>query len=101
MANDTVYTPVGTTPGSPSPPIVAGVYKERGIRLGYQFTDFFRLDASLRYDHDKRENTTETPNEWLGFINFIAGIYGGLTAKKSILVVQALPAGIALALLAL
>ncbi|HSG33454.1 MAG TPA: TonB-dependent receptor, partial [Sphingomonadaceae bacterium] len=44
--------------------------------LGYQFTDFFRLDASLRYDHDKRENTTETPDEWLGFINFIADLFG-------------------------
>jgi putative membrane protein len=31
----------------------------------------------------------------------VAGVYGGLTAKKSILVMQALPAGIALALLSL
>ena len=38
MANNTGNPPVGTPPGSPSPPIVAGVYKERGIRLRYQFT---------------------------------------------------------------
>ncbi len=40
--------------------------------LGYQFTPEFRADASLRYDHDKRKNITETPNAWLGYINFIA-----------------------------
>ena len=30
--------------------------------LGYEFSDQFRVDGSLRYDHDKRENTTLTPD---------------------------------------
>ena len=34
--------------------------------LGYEFSPEWRVDASLRYDHDKRENTTLTP---AGFMN--------------------------------
>ncbi|HEY6814501.1 MAG TPA: TonB-dependent receptor [Croceibacterium sp.] len=34
--------------------------------LGYEFSPQFRVDGSLRYDHDKRENTTLTPP---GFMN--------------------------------
>ncbi len=34
--------------------------------LGYEFSPQFRADASLRYDRDKRENTTLTPP---GFMN--------------------------------
>lgn len=33
--------------------------------LGYEFSDQFRADVSLRYDHDKRENTTLTPTGFL------------------------------------
>jgi iron complex outermembrane receptor protein len=44
--------------------------------LGYQFSDLLRVDASLRYDHDRRRNTTTTPDAWLGYINYIAGLYG-------------------------
>ncbi len=44
--------------------------------LGYQFSDLLRIDASLRYDHDQRKNTTETPDAWLGYINYIASLYG-------------------------
>ncbi|HSQ96967.1 MAG TPA: TonB-dependent receptor [Croceibacterium sp.] len=44
--------------------------------LGYQFSDLVRLDASLRYDHDRRRNITETPDAWLGYINYIASLYG-------------------------
>src|SRR5688572_12308723 len=33
--------------------------------LGYEFSEQFRVDASLRYDHDKRENTTLTPTAFL------------------------------------
>jgi iron complex outermembrane receptor protein len=40
--------------------------------LGYQFSDILRVDASIRYDHDRRRNTTTTPQPWLAFINFIA-----------------------------
>ena len=44
--------------------------------LGYQFGDIFRIDASIRYDHDHRKNTTETPEAWLGYINYIASLSG-------------------------
>ena len=33
--------------------------------VGYEFSDRARLDVSLRYDHDKRENTTLTPTAFL------------------------------------
>ena len=33
--------------------------------LSYDFSDEFTIDASLRYDHDKRENTTLTPTAFL------------------------------------
>jgi iron complex outermembrane receptor protein len=33
--------------------------------LGYEFSPQFRVDGSLRYDHDKRENTTLTPTAFL------------------------------------
>lgn len=33
--------------------------------LGYDLTDALRIDASLRYDHDKRKNTTLTPTAFL------------------------------------
>lgn len=33
--------------------------------FGYRFSDLFRIDASLRYDHDKRENTTLTPQMFM------------------------------------
>jgi iron complex outermembrane receptor protein len=44
--------------------------------LGYQFSDLIRLDASVRYDHDRRRNITETPDAWLGYINYIASLFG-------------------------
>jgi len=33
--------------------------------VGYEFTPELRVDASLRYDHDQRENTTLTPTAFL------------------------------------
>jgi iron complex outermembrane receptor protein len=33
--------------------------------LGYQFSDLIRVDASVRYDRDRRKNTTETPTAFL------------------------------------
>jgi iron complex outermembrane recepter protein len=33
--------------------------------LSYDFTDQLELSAALRYDRDERENTTETPQEFL------------------------------------
>jgi iron complex outermembrane receptor protein len=38
--------------------------------LGYEFSDLLRADASVRYDHDRRKNTTETP---AGFLPNVPG----------------------------
>ncbi|RNJ62672.1 MAG: TonB-dependent receptor [Porphyrobacter sp. IPPAS B-1204] len=38
---------------------------------GYEFSDQFRVDASLRYDRDKREQTTLTPQ---GFLPNVPGV---------------------------
>ena len=38
---------------------------------GYEFSDQFRVDASLRYDRDKREQTTLTPQ---GFLPVVPGV---------------------------
>jgi iron complex outermembrane recepter protein len=44
--------------------------------LGYEFSDLFRIDGSLRYDHDRRKNVTKTPEAWLAYINYIAFLNG-------------------------
>ena len=45
--------------------------------LGYEISPEFRVDASLRYDHDKRENTTLTPTAFLPNVpGFPAGVSG-------------------------
>jgi iron complex outermembrane receptor protein len=44
--------------------------------IGYQFSPLIRVDAGIRYDNDHRKNITETPDAWLGYINFIASLYG-------------------------
>ncbi|TIX50482.1 TonB-dependent receptor [Alteraurantiacibacter aquimixticola] len=46
--------------------------------VGYQFSDAFRVDASLRYDHDKREQTTLTPT---AFLPNIPGFPQGATGE--------------------
>lgn len=43
---------------------------------GYEFSDQFRVDASLRYDRDKREQTTLTPQ------NFLPVVPGVPTARS-------------------
>jgi iron complex outermembrane receptor protein len=43
--------------------------------IGYQFSPLIRVDAGIRYDHDRRRNTTETPDAWLGYINYIASLF--------------------------
>lgn len=42
--------------------------------VGYQFSDAFRVDASLRYDHDKRKQVTLTPT---GFLPNVPGFPQG------------------------
>ncbi|WP_448657732.1 TonB-dependent receptor [Sphingomonas sp. CJ99] len=46
--------------------------------LGYKFSDRFRVDASLRYDRDNRENTTLTPQP---FIPVVPGFPTGTTGE--------------------
>jgi len=47
--------------------------------LGYEFSDQFRVDASLRYDRDRRVNTTLTPT---AFLPNPAGFPQGQTGEK-------------------
>jgi len=45
--------------------------------VGYEFSPRFRADASLRYDHDRRRNTTLTPTAFLPNVpGFPAGVSG-------------------------
>ncbi|MFN3818343.1 MAG: TonB-dependent receptor [Blastomonas sp.] len=44
------------------------------VNLGYKFSDAFRVDASLRYDKDRRRNRTLTP---LAFIPVVPGFPTG------------------------
>jgi len=46
--------------------------------LGYEFSPQFRADLGLRYDHDKRENTTLTPT---GFLPNLPGFPPGTTGE--------------------
>lgn len=46
--------------------------------LGYEFSPQFRVDGSLRYDHDKRENTTLTPT---AFLPNVPGFPSGATGQ--------------------
>ncbi|WP_082731576.1 MULTISPECIES: TonB-dependent receptor [unclassified Sphingomonas] len=45
---------------------------------GYKFSDALRIDASLRYDRDRRRNTTLTPP---GFIPVVPGFPAGTTGE--------------------
>jgi iron complex outermembrane recepter protein len=47
--------------------------------LGYDLTEQFRVDASLRYDRDRRNNTTLTPT---GFLPNVAGFPQGRTGEQ-------------------
>lgn len=47
--------------------------------FGYDLSDQLRVDASLRYDRDKRRNTTLTPG---AFIPVVGGIPQGVTGQK-------------------
>lgn len=41
------------------------------VNAGYEFTEQFRVDASLRYDRDRRRQTTLTPQ---GFLPVVPGV---------------------------
>jgi len=38
----------------------------------YDLTDQFQIDAAVRYDQDRRENTTNTPQDFLSFVDAAA-----------------------------
>lgn len=51
--------------------------------LGYEFSPEFRADLGLRYDHDKRENTTLTPTAFLPNLpGFPAGATGDVRTES-------------------
>jgi iron complex outermembrane receptor protein len=62
------YTP-STNPANPQYTFLSDRQKNFAwalyVNLGYQFNSALRLDASMRYDHDTRQNTTETPTAFL------------------------------------
>ena len=69
LANDLIDLPIGNPTGNPSRPIMAGVYKERGIRLGYQFNGerlgFEFRPYYVRLDYLKLSNENE--KDWGGY----------------------------------
>lgn len=51
--------------------------------LGYQLTEQLRIDASLRYDHDHREQTTLTPTVFLPNVpGFPQGVSGEVRSRN-------------------
>ncbi len=76
-----VYRSPSTNPSSPQQTFLADSQNNFAwavfANLGYEFSDQFRVDASLRYDRDKRVNTTLTPTAFLpnvpGFPQGVAG----------------------------
>ncbi len=64
-----VYRTPSTNPANPQFSFLADSQENFAwavfANLGYEFSPQFRVDASLRYDHDRRENTTLTPTAFL------------------------------------
>jgi len=51
--------------------------------VGYEFSEQFRVDASVRYDRDRRKNTTLTPTQYLPNVpGFPAGVTGQVRKKS-------------------
>jgi len=78
-----VYRSPSTNPASPQQTFLADSQNNFAWavfgNLGYEFSDQFRVDASLRYDRDKRVNTTLTPR---GFLPNVPGFPQGVTGEK-------------------
>lgn len=68
-----VYRTPSTNPANPQTTFLADEQDNFAwavfANLGYELTDTLRLDGSLRYDHDRRENTTLTPTAFLPVID--------------------------------
>ncbi len=76
-----VYRTPSTNPANPQATFLADAQDNFAwaafANIGYEFSPQFRVDASLRYDHDKRENTTLTPTPFLPNIpGFPQGVTG-------------------------
>ncbi|MES2781423.1 MAG: TonB-dependent receptor [Pseudomonadota bacterium] len=78
-----VYRTPSTNPASPQQTFLADSQNNFAWavfgNLGYEFSDQFRVDASLRYDRDKRVNTTLTPTV---FLPNVPGFPQGVTGEK-------------------
>lgn len=78
-----VYRTPSTNPASPQQTFLADSQSNFAwalfANLGYEFSDQFRVDGSLRYDRDKRVNTTLTP---AGFLPNVPGFPQGATGQK-------------------
>jgi iron complex outermembrane recepter protein len=78
-----VFRTPSTNPNSPQQTFLADGQNNFAwalfANLGYEFSDMFRVDGSLRYDRDKRVNTTLTPT---GFLPNVAGFPQGRTGEK-------------------
>jgi iron complex outermembrane receptor protein len=78
-----VYRSPSTNPASPQSTFLSDSQNNFAwalfANLGYEFSDQFRVDGSLRYDHDKRINTTLTPT---AFLPNVPGFPQGATGQK-------------------
>ena len=78
-----VFRTPSTNPASPQATFLADSQNHFAwavfANLGYEFSDQFRVDASLRYDRDKRINTTLTPT---AFLPNVPGFPQGATGEK-------------------
>lgn len=77
-----VYRTPSTRPSNPQATFLADQQDNFAWALfanaTYQFNDQFRVDGSLRYDRDKRQNTTLTPT---GFLPNVPGFPPGRTGE--------------------
>ncbi len=75
-----VYRTPSTNPASPQQTFLADEQNNFAWalfgNLGYEFTDALRVDGSLRYDRDKRVNTTLTPTALLRGQGIAVGAFG-------------------------
>lgn len=78
-----VYRSPSTNPSSPQQTFLADSQNNFAwalfANLGYEFSEQFRVDTSLRYDRDKRVNTTLTPTV---FLPNVPGFPQGVTGEK-------------------
>jgi iron complex outermembrane receptor protein len=77
-----VYRTPSTNPANPQTTFLADAQDNFAwavfANLGYEFSPEFRVDGSLRYDRDDRENTTLTPT---AFLPVVGGVRQGITGQ--------------------